>query len=414
LSISTAKILEIGDWLLEEALSDQSIEATLEALVLRLRKVGIPVDRCRLSWPTLHPLFEAETVLWNAEDGISSMRFDHQDRDSDDWRQSPVKWMLDNDAIFLRAALERHHGPQRFPLFEQLRGEGYRDLIALRTPMFSDVSLLRRPEQDFGLYVTWATKAPGGFHDTVVDTLRSLQRYMALLCKLMIYPRLISNVADTYLGPTIAREVLGGRIRLGSGSHVRALVWYSDLRDSTRLAEELEEERYLTLLNDYFDCTGRAVVEAGGEILAFIGDAVMAIFPMAASSDAAAEAVVARRAVAAARAAIDCGDAVNLRRSLNGDPGIEFGIGMCVGEVRLGNIGIPQRLSFSVVGPSANEVERIERMTKELGVPVLATQEVIAHAAGDWTRLGSYPLRGMREPVALYGLTGMERAATAA
>ncbi|WP_062212598.1 adenylate/guanylate cyclase domain-containing protein [Aureimonas sp. AU12] len=412
MSISTAKILEIGDWLLEEALAERSIEATLEALVHRLRKVGIPIDRCRLSWPTLHPLFEAETVVWKEDEGLSSQRFDHQDRDSDEWRRSPVKWMLDHDERFLRSRLERDAGDLQFPLFEELRLQGYRDLIALRTPMFTDASLLRRDDQDFGLYVTWATKAPGGFHDTVVDTLRSLQRYMALLCKLMIYPRLISNVADTYLGPTIAREVLGGRIRLGSGSHVRALVWYSDLRNSTGLAEELGEESYLALLNDYFACTGRSVVEAGGEILAFIGDAVMAIFPMDEAAGATGE--VARRAVSAAAAAVAAGHAVNLRRAGEGAVPIDFGIAMCVGDVRLGNIGIPQRLSFSVVGPSANEVERIERMTKELGVPVLATQEVIAHAAADWRCLGSYPLRGMREPVALYGLAVPAAIASAA
>jgi adenylate cyclase len=399
--LNTSKILEVGDWLLRQALAEKPPEVMLEALARKLNHVGIPIDRCRMAWSTLHPLFEAETVLWTADRGISTNRFPHQEEDTDEWLRSPIKWMLDHSETFMRARLEGH-GPLPFDLYEELRADGYTDLIGLRTEMFTERSVLPLRADDLGLYVTWATRAPGGFHDTVVETLRQLQRYMALLCKLNIYPRLITSVADTYLGPTIAHEVLSGRIRLGSGSQVRALVWFSDLRDSTGLAEDLGEDRYLALLNDYFDCAGRAAVEAGGEILAFIGDAVLAVFPIREGETSESEASA--RAVGAARAARAACQIVNRRREAAGEVPFEFGVAMCIGDVRLGNIGIRQRLSFSVIGPSVNEAERIEKETKRLGIPVLATDEVASCDPAQWQPIGRFTLRGTHHETALYSL----------
>ena len=189
---------------------------------------------------------------------------------------------------------------------------------------------------------------------------------------------------------------------MGSGSQVRALIWYSDLRDSTALAESMGSEPYLALLNDYFDSTGRAVVEAGGEILAFIGDAVMAIFPI--SEAAFSESQASLLGMQAADAALEVAEHVNARRITKGQPPIHFGIAMCVGEVRLGNIGIRQRLSFSVIGPSANEVERMEKMTKTLRVRVLATEEIARAAPQRWQAMGPVPLRGFRDSVPLFAL----------
>lgn len=399
--LNTTKILEIGDWLLHQALAEKPLESMLEGLAHKLNRVGVPIDRCRMTWSTLHPLFEAETVLWTVGRGIDTKRFLHQEESSPEYLRSPIKWMLDNGATFLRGRLDVT-GALPFDLYEELRSDGFTDLIGLRTEMFMGRSVLPLREDDLGLYVTWATRAPGGFHDTVVEILQQLQRYMALACKLGIYPRLITSVADTYLGPTIAREVLGGHIRLGSGSQVRALVWYSDLRNSTGLAEDLGEDRYLSLLNDYFECSGHAAMEAGGEILAFIGDAVLAVFPI--QEDKLTQQDAIRQGVEAARAARSARREINARRREAGEIEFDFGIALCVGEVRLGNIGIRQRLSFSVIGPAVNEAERIEKETKRLGVPVLATDDIAGAHAPQWREVGHFTLRGTHHTTALYGL----------
>ena len=152
-------------------------------------------------------------------------------------RQSTVKWMLENGSNLLRARLDGPTPNPTFPLYDELRAEAFVDFVALRTQLFADGSMLRQgsSDLDFGLYVAWATKDPAGFSDDAAELLEHIQRYVAMVCKSLALPRLIFGVANTYLGPTIAREVLGGRITLGSGSQVRALIWYSDLRDSTCL-----------------------------------------------------------------------------------------------------------------------------------------------------------------------------------
>lgn len=404
MSIDRKSLHEIGEWMVGQMLADAPLKSVVPELARRLKMLGVPVDRCRLTWPTLHPLFEAETLLWTTEFGVTSQSFDRERVDDTAWQQSTVKWMLDNGSNLLRARLDGPATDPTFPLYDELRDEAFVDFIALRTQLFADGSMLRQgsSDLDFGLYVAWATKDPAGFSDDAAELLERIQQYVAMVCKSLALPRLIFGVANTYLGPTIAREVLGGRITLGSGSQVRALIWYSDLRDSTALAESMGSEPYLALLNDYFDSTGRAVVEAGGEILAFIGDAVMAIFPI--SETAFSERQASLLGMQAADAALKVAEHVNARRITKGQPPIHFGIAMCVGEVRLGNIGIRQRLSFSVIGPSANEVERMEKMTKTLRVRVLATEEIAQAAPHRWQALGPVPLRGFRDAVPLFAL----------
>ncbi|WP_102961387.1 adenylate/guanylate cyclase domain-containing protein [Mangrovicella endophytica] len=399
--IDPKAILQISDWLIDESLAEREVAAILGPLCERLRQSGVPVDRARVSWPTLHPLFEAETVLWKPGEPIQSDRFPHEDANTDGWQRSPIKWMLDNGVHLMRDRLDQGLAPDDFPLFHELAGEGYVELVALSTPLFMLLQDLPRPDE-LGLYVTWSTRDPNGFSDDAVAVLRQLQRPIAVVCKSAAYPRLVANVANTYLGPTIAREVLSGRITLGSGSRTRALIWYSDLRDSTHLADTVGEDAYLSLLNDYFDCTGRAAVEAGGEIMAFIGDAVLAIFPIEADDSCALDVVGA--ATTAARAALAAAEVCNLKRAERGDPLIHFGIAMDIGEVRLGNIGISQRLSFSIIGSTVNEVERMEGMTKVLATPVLATEAIARRDPQSWNGIGSFPLTGLAKPVALYEL----------
>lgn len=412
MSVDRRSAHELGEWMVEQMLAEARLKSVVPELARRLAALGVPVHRCRLTWPTLHPLFEAETLLWTAEFGVTSQRFDRERANDASWQQSTVKWMLDNESNLLRSRLDGPTPDPTFPLYDELRDDSFVDFIALRTQLFADDSLLRQDsaDRDFGLYVAWATKDPSGFSPDGAALLEYIQRYVAMVCKSLALPRLIFGVANTYLGPTIAREVLGGRITLGSGSQVRALIWYTDLRDSTSLAETLGSESYLALLNDYFDCTGRAVVDAGGEILAFIGDAVMAIFPIAETGFCERQASL--KGMHAADAALAAAEAVNLRRAAAGQPTINFGIAMCVGEVRLGNIGIRQRLSFSVIGPSANEVERMEKMTKTMRVRVLATQEIADVAPDRWQSLGPVPLRGFRDAVPLFSLVPADKAAS--
>ena len=177
--------------------------------------------------------------------------------------------------------------------------------------------------------------------------------------------RLSGALLDTYLGAQTGMRVLEGKIRRGDGETIHAVIWFSDLRDSTRLTEALGRDAYLALLNDYFDCMAGAVLAHRGEVLKCIGDAVMAIFP---------------------------------------EERIGFGIALHRGEGTYGNIGTPRRLDFTVIGGAANEAARIEALTKELGERVLVSGPVAESVSEPLRSVGRHMLRGGGAEMALFGL----------
>src|SRR6185503_1502823 len=157
---------------------------------------------------------------------------------------------------------------------------------------------------------------------------------------------LARTLLETYLGRISGAKVLDGQIKRGDGQSIDAVIWFSDLRESTPLSASLGEQRFLELLNDYFAATAGAVLEHGGEVLRFIGDASLAVFPTAGAT--ARDACL--RATAAARSARARAVAANARRIAAGLPGFACGVGLHFGRVLYGNIGIPERLEFSVIG----------------------------------------------------------------
>jgi adenylate cyclase len=100
-------------------------------------------------------------------------------------------------------------------------------------------------------------------------------------------------------------------------------------------------------------------------------------------------------AIAAARDALARVDAFNAQRAARGHAPIAFGIGLHVGDVMYGNIGVPSRVEFSVVGSAANHAARIETLCKMLGVPLLVSRQFASILPGDWVPLGWHALPGI-------------------
>jgi adenylate cyclase len=192
--------------------------------------------------------------------------------------------------------------------------------------------------------------------------------------------------------------VLAGQIRRGDGEDLHAVIWFCDLRDSTPLADSMSRVEFLRLLNEFFECVLGPVLEQKGEVLRFIGDAALAIFPIP-QGDVAERAGAARRAVQAARAAVERMAAFNAQRERK----LRFGIGLHLGHVLYGNIGTPTRIEFTVIGAAANEAARIEGFCKTLDVPLVLSEPVARHVA-DCVSLGSHRLRGVGEPIELFTL----------
>jgi adenylate cyclase len=219
--------------------------------------------------------------------------------------------------------------------------------------------------------------------------------------ELMVLKRLAVNVLDTYVGRDAGARILNGDIRRGTGETLRAVLWYCDLRGFTPLADRLPLEDLIGLLNGYFEIMGGAVQARGGEILKFIGDAMLAIFPLPDGTDADARC---RDALNAAEDAMRQMELRNRERRAWGQPILQAGIALHIGDVMYGNIGAPDRLDFTVIGPAVNLVTRIEGLCRELGRSVL-TSAAVAGTCGDrLVPVGHHPVKGLREPVPVFAL----------
>jgi adenylate cyclase len=208
---------------------------------------------------------------------------------------------------------------------------------------------------------------------------------------------------------------LAGRTKRGEGEKIHAVIWLCDLRDSTRLSESLPVEDFFRTLNEFFDCTAGAVLDHGGEILSYIGDAVFAIFPIASTERTLREACFREEgacaaALAAARDAWSRVDALNQRRKALGEAPLEFGLALHVGDVMYGNIGVPKRMQFTVIGAAANKAARLAGMCKDLKRWVLVSSAFPRCFPGQMISLGQRLMRGVDSPQEIFTLLDRDEA----
>lgn len=389
-----ALITDVDDWLADQSLGTPDIRGIVEGVCERLAAVGIPLWRAHVTASTLHPLFQATGGTWKRGEDfqLEWYAFQTDGETNAQWLASPLRYLMERRLPFLRRRLTGDEALLDFPVLEEFRDQGATDWLAYLVA-FDGVG-------DAGMIGTWATDRPDGFSDAQIAALMHVQRPLSVAVKMAMRQQIADNVANTYLGPVAGRRVLAGQIRRGDGDTIPAVVWYSDLRGSTAMAEALGREQYTAILNCYFECMGGAVIDAGGEILDFIGDAILAIFPI--EKRGVTRARAARRALKAAHDADKRLAHTNAARVEEGLPALSYGLALHVGDVMFGNIGTPERLTFSVIGSSVNEVARLQDLTKDLGRPVLASRAFADAAPGAWADLGEHPLRGVARPLHVF------------
>jgi adenylate cyclase len=253
-----------------------------------------------------------------------------------------------------------------------------------------------------GALGAFSTRRFGGFTDMEAGYLESLASVLGLVIKVKTTQLLADTVMGTYLGAYSGDQVLRGSIARGDGRPIDCVLWYCDLRGSTALAERMELQDYLNTLDDYFDCTAGSVLDHGGEVLKFIGDAVMAIFPI----DAAERPLVdmCRAALNTATDALRRVEKMNEKRRGSGQPQIRFGVAMHVGDVMYGNVGTERRLDFTVIGPAVNQATRLEGLCKRLDKPVIASADFAQACPVDLVALGEHEVAGLADGLAAYTL----------
>ncbi len=386
-----AEIEAVADWLTQQALIGAAMEEIFEGTCERLCAAGLPLWRAHVALPVLHPLFRGAGATWYRGRGAALEHYvsPHMGPEvSDQFQRSPHYAMIRDGVPQLRRRLAGADVTLDYTLLEDLQAAGGTDYSAFLIAYSADMV--------DGIAGSWATDAAGGFSDRQLQALQHIEQHLALAFKSTIKEVIARNVMTAYLGPDAGARVLSGEIRRGSGEVIEAAIWYCDLRDSTHLAETLTTADFLALLNRYFECTAGAVLAAGGNVLSFIGDAVLAIFPLQ-GADACA------RALAAAADAAGRTRDLNAERAETGLAPLAYGLGLHAGRVMYGNIGVPDRLEFTVIGSAINEVARLEDLTKTLHRPVLASGNFVSHhGRPGWIPLGEHQLRGVGAPVEVF------------
>jgi len=224
---------------------------------------------------------------------------------------------------------------------------------------------------------------------------------LALVSEIRIKNRLARTLLETYVGSHASEHILAGATRRGSGATVHAAIMICDLRDFTRISDNWPRDDVIDLLNAYFDAMSEPIARHGGEILKFIGDGLLAIFPLSQPSACA----NLLHAVAEARQAMV---ALNERNGDTGRAPLNYGVGVHVGDVMYGNIGSRTRLDFTVIGPAVNMASRLETLTKQLGRTVLLSRAFADCVESDFDleRVGEYPVRGFSDPIELFAYHG--------
>ena len=376
-------------------LSDAPLTTLVEAAMQRLVASGVPIDRMNVGFRILHPLFDGMSITWTRETGAEVFYAALVDKEGSEFRVSPFYVMLSDGSREWRLRLDRDD-IERFPLLMQLREKGFTDYLALIVA-FGGAEL--HPQSLDGLATSWSTRAPQGFSASDVAAMRGVLTPLALVFRLAIKDQITKAALNTFHGPLVGGRILSGTIKRGDGERLAAALWYSDLRNSTGLADQLPVDAFLDLLNAYFDCAAGAVMEQGGQVLDIIGDAILAFFP--AGDNGGTEACsLALEAAAGARERL-----AELKREGSGKArAIEFGIGVHFGDVVFGNAGTPERLKFGVFGRAVNEVARTADMAKSLKRPVVVSDEVARRSTHSLADLGLHELRGIPQARRLWAM----------
>lgn len=395
---------QIGVWLMDCGVREADVEDVVQGFGRRLVDAGVSLYRVSLGGMLLHPVFGALDVVWNArDDTVVNQMMPRSVLTTPEFQDSPFFWAISQHVPFHRFRLEDGPADAGFPIFRRLREAGVTDyLLFFETyGRSNDVLWADLPSGMEGVILSLSTRRIGGFTDFEIDYVRALMRPFALCIKSITMHALARALLDTYLGKYTGNRVLDGMVERGDGGMIDCVLFYCDLRNSTRLSEELSSEQYLALINAYFDCTAGAVVDHGGEVLKFVGDAVLAIFPIDPAHRPAAD--MCRAAMSAAREAFS--RAARAGGQVDGlDGGIRFGISLHVGQVMYGNVGTDRRLDFTVIGPTVNQATRLEGLCKPLGIPLVVSGTFERHYDGELARVGRHRLDGTDRPVDVFTL----------
>ncbi len=384
----------------------------MKGLGARLEQAGFDPLRINLQLRTLHPLVATQMHIWqrphvalhslsreayvidhgeSSFEGAIVQKVDlaHGALQSQPFKNSPMFQLYEEGAPYVRRRIPAAGGELDFPILYEMQRQGGTDYLAL--PLTFSAGR--------GGSLGIVSQRPNGLTDEQIEALIALGPALSACFDPHLGNHVARTLLDTYVGRRSGERVLAGRIRSGDSERIAAAIWFSDLRGFTVISNAVEPAELVSWLNAYFQAICAPIAAQGGEILKFIGDAVLAVFPVGADASEAC-----RSALAAASAAHERLRELNAARDAQALPALKHGIALHLGEVQYGNIGAEARLDFTVIGPAVNLASRLEGLCGRLGRQTV-TSEAFARLAGSGLEsLGEFELKGLEAPVKAFGL----------
>lgn len=385
------KLTSLYEWLVDGARSSANIRTTIAELCNRLRDAGVPVSRFVLLNFQLHPNLLGTRFRWFEDGTIDQTNADLGLFKGADFLDNPMGQILKTRKE-LRRKLCDPDCPCDYQVLEALKTDGVTDYLA--QPLFFSNNEVHG--------VTWATHEEGGFDDAQIAAITRIRSPFARLAETYILRLNASNLLSAYVGHDIGHKILAGQVKRGDVEEISACVLFADLVGFTALSNRQPAGEVLERLNAFYDCLVPPVMAHGGEVLKFMGDGILAIFPIEGTRTKD-EITACKQALSALREAWGNGERPDF--GANRPP---FRAAVHVGKVQYGNIGSSNRLDFTAIGPTVNLAARLLDAAKQVDGQTVVSAEVATLMELDPARARRVSLRGYDGMQAIHTITRLE------
>lgn len=361
------KLDGLFEWLLDGVPGAKQAVDVADRLGNDMAAAGIALQRVGVFVTTIHPNVAGRSFIWERGRKTRIGELTWATRGSDDFVKSPIAWVVSHQREWRWRKGDPDPG---YRAIADFAARGCVDYVALPLTFVNGETHAMTVASDVG------------FSEEQLVEIRRIVRPLARIAEIFAHLRTASTILTTYVGHHAGERVIRGQILRGDIEMIRAAIWFSDLRGFTTLSTEHTPQEVIAIINEVFECQVPAIERHGGEVLKFIGDGLLAIFPIRDDGEERCRAAL----VAASEAFAELAKTKH-----------RLGLALHVGEVAYGNIGSTSRLDFTAIGNAVNTAARLEGIASKLGRPVVMS-EAFAELAGGGEDLGKHELKGIAEP----------------
>ena len=371
-------------WLVAGAPPPRSFDGFMTEFANRLLRLKMPIDALAFYSKHIHPMFPGNEVVWSGKRGIRRGTYAHDHIASLGYTETPFGQAIENARVY-RYDLSVPATEPEADVLGVYRRANYTDLVVL--PLFDVDGVVNK-------CMGYATRAEGGFTEHNVTMMRRLQAPLARICQHFTDKSDQTVSLETYLGRGIGQKILEGQILRGEGETISAVLLFVDLVGFTSFSNTTDNRDVINRLNMFFENIAASVEPNNGEILKFIGDGALVIFPV--PDDLTAQEAAARDALSSVQ------EARKALRSTAVDQQFEFRAALHLGDIFYGNIGSSDRLDFTAIGPAVNLASRLLQEAARLDAKTVCSREFYEIAELQECEETVCDLKGFGEPVSVF------------